>query len=139
MNRPIVAGRPDPAASGSAGVPRGPPTVHVDRVEERAFWDWAVIETLGLSIRIEELLEISQLSIRQYLRPNGEVVAMLVIAPSRTARERVIPMSAELSPSSPRHARGPRDPGGGPLRPARAGDLPPLPYLFQRPGTPARP
>lgn len=49
--------------SGSAKV------VHVDREEERAFWDWAIIETLRLSgIRIEELLEISQLSIRQYRR-----------------------------------------------------------------------
>jgi site-specific recombinase XerD len=70
---------------------------HIDRHEERAFWNWAVIETLRLSgIRIEELLEPSQLSIRQYRRPGGDVVALLVIAPSKTDRERVIPMSAEL-------------------------------------------
>ncbi|MGW5220902.1 hypothetical protein ACWEQA_23845 [Nocardia sp. NPDC004085] len=33
---------------------------------------------------------------RQYQRANGEVIALLVIAPSKTDRERVIPMSAEL-------------------------------------------
>lgn len=30
-------------------------------------------------------------------RPNEEVVALLVVAPSKTDRERVIPMTAELS------------------------------------------
>jgi len=40
---------------------------------------------------IEELVELAHTSIRQYQRPNGEV-----IAPSKTNRERVIPMSAEL-------------------------------------------
>lgn len=33
---------------------------------------------------------------RQYERPNGEVIALLVVAPSKSERERVIPMSAEL-------------------------------------------
>jgi Phage integrase family len=47
-------------------------------------------------VRIEELCELTHLSIRQYQRPNGEVIALLVIAPSKTDRERVIPMSAEL-------------------------------------------
>jgi hypothetical protein len=65
--------------------------VYVDREEERTFWEWAIVETLRHSgIRIEELLELSQLSIRQYRRPNGEVVALLVVAPSKTDRERVI-------------------------------------------------
>ena len=36
------------------------------------------------------------MSIRQYARPNGEVVALLVVTPSKTDRERVIPMTAEL-------------------------------------------
>ncbi len=55
------------------------------------------METLRHSgIRIEELLEISQLSIRRCQRPNGQVVALLVVAPSKTDRERVMPMSAEL-------------------------------------------
>ena len=65
--------------------------------EELAFWEWAIVETLRHSgVRIEELPELTHLSIRQYRRPNGEVIALLVIAPSKTDRERVIPMSAEL-------------------------------------------
>jgi hypothetical protein len=55
---------------------------------------WRSCGTAGT--RIEELLELTHLSIRQYQRPNGEVIALLVIAPSKTDRERVIPMSAEL-------------------------------------------
>lgn len=120
--------------SGSAKV------VHVDREEERAFWGWAIIETLRLSgIRIEELLELSQLSIRQYRRPNGEVVALLVIAPSKTDRERVIPMSAELfaviAAVIRRHTReGRAIPVVARYDPHERETLPPLPYLFQRPG-----
>lgn len=71
--------------------------IHVGTDEEGAFWDWAVVETLRHSgVRIEELCELTHLSIRQYQRANGEVIALLVIAPSKTDRERVIPMSAEL-------------------------------------------
>jgi site-specific recombinase XerD len=65
--------------------------------EDTAFWDWACVETLRHSgIRIEELSELTHLSVRHYQRRNGEVIALLVIAPSKTDRERVIPMSAEL-------------------------------------------
>ncbi len=72
-------------------------TFNVALGEDRAFWEWAITETLRHSgIRIEELCELTHLSIRQYRRPNGEVAALLVIAPSKTDRERVIPMSAEL-------------------------------------------
>jgi integrase len=72
-------------------------SVNVTFAEESAFWQWAAVETLRLSgLRCEELLELTQLSIRQYSRPNGEVVALLVVAPSKTDRERVIPMTAEL-------------------------------------------
>ncbi len=71
--------------------------INVTAAEDTAFWSWAIVETLRhTGCRIEELLELSQLSIRQYQRPNGEVIALLVIAPSKTDRERVIPMSAEL-------------------------------------------
>ncbi|MFD8536364.1 tyrosine-type recombinase/integrase [Streptomyces rubrogriseus] len=71
--------------------------IHIRTEEEGAFWDWAVVETLRHSgVRIEELCELTHLSIRQYQRANGEVIALLVIAPSKTDRERVIPMSAEL-------------------------------------------
>ncbi|BEL12875.1 site-specific integrase [Actinoplanes sichuanensis] len=71
--------------------------LHLSTLEQATFWQWAIIETLRHSgVRIEELVELSHLSIRQYQRANGEVIALLVIAPSKTDRERVIPMSAEL-------------------------------------------
>jgi site-specific recombinase XerC len=71
--------------------------INVTVAEDQAFWDWAMVETLRLSgIRIEEMLELSQLSVRRYQRPNGETIGLLVIAPSKSDRERVIPMSAEL-------------------------------------------
>jgi site-specific recombinase XerD len=66
-------------------------------VEARACWTWAVIEVLRLTgIRHEELLELSHLSVRQQRRPNGEIVALLVVTPSKSDRERVIPISPEL-------------------------------------------
>ncbi|MCF2526623.1 site-specific integrase [Yinghuangia sp. KLBMP8922] len=65
--------------------------------EDSAFWDWAVTETLRHSgLRVEELGELSHLSIRRYQRANGEVIGLLVVAPSKTDRERVIPMSPDL-------------------------------------------
>ncbi|WP_218001269.1 site-specific integrase [Nocardia thailandica] len=71
--------------------------VNQTQAEDYCFWRWAVVEVLRASgIRIEELCELTHLSIRQYRRPNGEVIALLVIAPSKNDRERVIPMSAEL-------------------------------------------
>lgn len=78
---------------------RGPAgeTINISAEEDRAFWTWAAVEVLRLTgIRHEELLELSHLSIRQYRRPNGEVVGLLVVAPSKSDRERVIPMSPEL-------------------------------------------
>lgn len=41
-------------------------------------------------------MELAHTSIRQYQRPTGEVIALLVIAPSKTDRKRVIPMTADL-------------------------------------------
>jgi hypothetical protein len=71
--------------------------IDVTALEESLFWEWATVEVLRhTGIRIEELVELSQLSVRQYQRPNGEVIALLIIAPSKTDRERVIPMSADL-------------------------------------------
>ncbi len=71
--------------------------VRLTHEEDNAFWEWAVIETLRLAgLRREELAELTHLSVRQYQRPNGEVVALLVVSPSKSDRERVIPMPAEL-------------------------------------------
>jgi site-specific recombinase XerD len=106
--------------------------------EDAAFWDWAVIETLRhAGLRAEELAELTHLSIRQYQRPGGQVVALLVVAPSKSDRERVIPMSAELfhviAQVIRRHTTR-----HGTVPVATRYDLhekvwnPPLPYLFQR-------
>jgi site-specific recombinase XerD len=71
--------------------------VAVSVEENQSFWQWAIIETLRLAgLRVEELSELTHLSVRNYQRPNGEVVALLVVSPSKSDRERVIPMSAEL-------------------------------------------
>lgn len=113
-------------------------TFNVAAEEDRAFWEWAIVQTLRHSgIRAEELCELTYLSIRQYQRPNGEVVALLVIAPSKTDRERVIPMSAELfaviAAIVRRHLRDQPT-----IPPVRRYDLhervwsEPMPFLFQR-------
>lgn len=48
--------------------------IHTAQAEDTVFWTWAITHTLRLTgVRIEELLELSHLSIRQYQRPNGEV------------------------------------------------------------------
>lgn len=77
-------------------------TIDVNRAEDIAFWEWATVELLRHSgIRVEELTELTHLSIRQYQRPNGEVIALLVVAPSKSDRERVIPCPP--SSSTPSH------------------------------------
>ena len=71
--------------------------VRLSQEEYAAFWQRAVVETLRLAgLRVEELCELTHLSVRNYRRPNGEVVALLVVGPSKSDRERVIPMSGEL-------------------------------------------
>jgi site-specific recombinase XerD len=113
-------------------------TLNLNDEEEDAFWTWAAVETLRHSgVRIEELLELSHVSIRQYQRANGEVIALLVIAPSKTDRERVIPMSAELFHVIAQIVR--RQTRGGAVIPSIRRFDPhdkvwsdPLPFLFQR-------
>lgn len=46
--------------------------------------------------RIEELPELTHLSLRQYQAPTGETVPLLQISPSKTDRERVIPADPDL-------------------------------------------
>lgn len=84
----------------------------------------------------ESLLELTQLSVRQYTRPGGEVVALLVIAPSKGDHERVIPMSAELfhivAAIIGRHTSGGRTiPALQRWDPYESTVGPALPYLFQ--------
>ena len=72
--------------------------IDVTAVEEDGFWGWAVVETLRhTGVRIEELLELTQLSLRHYTAPTtGTLVPLLHIVPSKTDCERLIPMSPEL-------------------------------------------
>lgn len=106
--------------------------------EELAFWEWAVIATLRHSgVRVEELCELTHLSLRQYQRPSGEVVALLVIAPSKSDRERVIPMSTELFATLAAVVRRQLSDQDA-IPPVRRYDVhekvwsDPLPHLFQR-------
>jgi hypothetical protein len=81
--------------------------------------------------------ELTHLSVRQFQRPNGEVVALLVVSPSKSDRERIIPMSAELfhviAQVIRRHLA---EHGTVPVCPrydqAERAWCEPLPYLFQR-------
>ncbi|WP_392392191.1 site-specific integrase [Streptomyces parvus] len=106
--------------------------------EDEAFWTWATVHVLRLTgIRVEELMELTHLSIRQYQRPNGELIGLLVIAPSKNDRERVIPMSAELFHAIAEILRR-LTANGRPVRVLRRWDShekimgEPLPFLFQR-------
>ena len=84
----------------------GLPLVHPNRhgliditaAEADGFWAWAAIETLRhTGIRIEELLELTQLSLRHYTSTTtGTLVPLLHIVPSKTDAERLIPMTPEL-------------------------------------------
>jgi integrase len=105
--------------------------------EEAAFWDWAHVEILRhTGIRVEELVELAHTSIRRYQRPSGEVIALLVIAPSKADRERVIPMSAELFHVVAKIVMRQSAQGPIPSLPRYDGHeriwTAPLPYLFQR-------
>lgn len=86
-----------PAASIRVVNPATGELLRLSHEEDQAFWQWAIVETLRLAgLRVEELVELTHLSVRQYRRPSGEVVALLVVSPSKSDRERVIPMSADL-------------------------------------------
>jgi hypothetical protein len=72
----------------------------VTRTGDDAFWAWAVIETLlrHTGIRVEELLEITQLAIVSYRLPaTGETVPLLQIVPSKSNEERLLLVSPELA------------------------------------------
>jgi integrase len=83
---------------GAPPVPLEGGRVNVSRLEEDGFWSWAVTHTLRLTgVRIEELLELTQLSLRHYTPPTANtLVPLLHIVPSKTDAERLIPMSPEL-------------------------------------------
>jgi len=71
----------------------------VGRVEEDAFWAWAVIETLQhTGLRIEELLELTHLALVSHrLSTTGELVPLLQIVPSKTNEERLLLVTPDLA------------------------------------------
>jgi integrase len=114
--------------------------VNVTEAEDHAFWTWAVIETLRhTGVRVEELLEITQLAITSYRLPRtGEAVPLLQIVPSKTNEERLLLVSPELASVLASIVKRLRDVGGGSV-PLTARYDPhekvtgsPLPHLFQR-------
>ena len=74
-------------------------TVDLTRREDKAFWAWAIVETLRLSgVRLEELLEITHLALVSYRLPDsGEVVPLLQIVPSKGDEERLLLVDPELA------------------------------------------
>ncbi|WP_244438737.1 tyrosine-type recombinase/integrase [Mycolicibacterium septicum] len=72
--------------------------IDVTGVEDDGFWCWAVAETLRhTGIRVEELMELTQLSLRHYTAATtGTLVPLLHIVPSKTDCERLVPMTPEL-------------------------------------------
>jgi site-specific recombinase XerC len=106
--------------------------------EDSAFWTWAIVEVLrGSGIRLEELLELTHLSIRHYRMADGQLVVLLQIAPSKTDRERVLPVDPELAHALAMivaRARGElaRVPLAARYDPLEHELGPPLPYLLQR-------
>ena len=68
--------------------------------EEDAFWGFAVIEVLRhTGIRIEELLELTQLDLHEYDHRDPAVgkVLLLHISPSKQDRERMVVIAPELA------------------------------------------
>jgi integrase len=114
------------------------PRFDAERWEDNAFWTWAAIEVLRRTgARIEEMLELTHVSLRQYQAPTGEMVPLLQISPSKTDRERVIPADPDLVAVLARIIRRIKnDDGKVPL--LQRYDTyerlfgPPLPHLFQR-------
>ena len=70
----------------------------ITAVEADGFWAWAVTATFKeTGVRIEELLELTQLSLRHYVAPTtNTIVPLLHIVPSKNDQERLIPMSPDL-------------------------------------------
>ncbi len=110
------------------------------KAEDDAFWCWAVVETLRhTGIRLEELLELTQLAVVQYqLADTGEIVPLLQIVPSKNDEERVLLIGPELANvlaaiiTRLRQRHGGKVPAVSRYDPSERLDGPPLPHLFQR-------
>ena len=113
------------------------PRFDAEAGEASAFWALAIIEILRhTGVRVEELLELTHLSLRQYQAPTGEMVPLVQVSPSKTDTERVIPADPELVAVLARIIRRIKDAGGRVPLLTRYDTYervfgPPLPHLFQ--------
>jgi integrase len=129
---------PPPARLWVRRVDQPGPRFDAGSAEETAFWTWAAIEVLRRTgIRIEELLELTHLSLRQYQAPTGETIPLLQVSPSKTDTERVIPADPELVAVLARTIRRIKAGDGRVPLQSRYDTYervfgPPLPHLFQR-------
>jgi integrase len=114
--------------------------INLTRREDEAFWAWAIIEVLRLSgVRLEELLEITQLALVSYQLPDtGEIVPLLQIVPSKSNEERLLLVDPELASVLATVITRLRNHNGGTVPLIARYDAhervtgPPLPHLFQR-------
>ncbi|GAA0547682.1 site-specific integrase [Paractinoplanes ferrugineus] len=114
--------------------------INLSRREDEAFWAWAVIQTLRhTGVRVEELLEITQLALVSYrLADTGETVPLLQIVPSKSDEERLLLVSPELAHVLATIISRLRDANDGTVPLTRRYDDyeattgPTLPHLFQR-------
>jgi integrase len=114
--------------------------IDVAETEDDALWTWGIIETLRhTGVRVEELLEITQLALVSYRLPDtGEVVPLLQIVPSKSNEERLLLVSPELASVLATIVKRLRDGNHGSIPLIARYDLhekitgPPLPHLFQR-------
>lgn len=127
------------AAEGSSPPKELGRRVDVSALESDGFWGWAIAATLKeTGLRIEELEELTQLSLRHYVVPTtNTIVPLLHIVPSKNDRERLIPMSPELVKvlvEVQRRARGtsPTVPLSVRYDPSEKTFGDPLPHLFAR-------
>jgi hypothetical protein len=80
----------------------------VGRVEDDAFWIWAIVETLRhTGLRIEKLLELTHLALISYqLSTTGELVPLLQVVPSKTNGERLLLVTPSWPACSPPSSAG---------------------------------
>lgn len=115
----------------------GEPTrIDTDWLVVSTFMTWSIVEVLRhTGVRVEELLELTHLSIRQYRKPDGSVLPLLQIAPSKTDEERILPCSPELTAALAKLVQFASIDGHVPLCVRRDAQervySAPLPHLFQ--------
>jgi site-specific recombinase XerD len=121
-----------------------PDSIDVVQEEEDAFWGLAVVEVLRhTGIRIEEMLELTQLDVHEYEHRDPSVgkVLLLHVNPSKQDRERMLVIAPELAAILAsiarriRHAVGATDsalPSVVLYDYAECQNSEPLPFFFQR-------